>query len=84
MTCATVSPVSDRPDIAEPAHRLPMELATETIHDMIDSADRLMDSILAGEPPEAQQKIREVAQAQFEAYLDLMAQAATLTLAQDP
>lgn len=82
---ATVSPVSDqKSDPSLTAHRMPMELATETIHDMIDSADKLMNSIIDGEPAEAQQKIRDVALAQFEAYLDLMAQAATHARALKP
>ena len=79
MTCATVQIVTRRIDADDPrlsAHRMPMELATDTLQDIISSADALQQAILVDAPLERQQKIREVAMAQAESYLDLMAEAA--------
>lgn len=79
MTCATVQIVTRRIDADDPrltAHRMPMALATETLQDIISSADALQQAILVDAPIERQQKIREVAMAQAESYLDLMAEAA--------
>ena len=79
MTCETVSPVTDRMDHDDPrltAHKMPAAMATETLLDIIGSADLLQKSIINDNPVEQQQKIIEVARAQFESYLDLMAEAA--------
>ena len=79
MTCATVQIVTRRIAHDDPrlnAHKMPMAMATETLQDIISSADALQKSILGDAPIEQQQKIREVAMAQAESYLDLMAEAA--------
>lgn len=79
MTCATVQIVTRRIAHDDPrlnAHKMPLALATETLQDIISSADALQQAILVDAPLERQQKIREVAMAQAESYLDLMAEAA--------
>ncbi|MNU01486.1 hypothetical protein D3C72_2449080 [compost metagenome] len=63
---------------------MPSAMATETLLDIITSADLLQKAILHDNPVEQQQKIIETAKAQFEAYLDLMAEAARLTRALKP
>lgn len=78
-TCETVPAVTDRMDQDDPrltAHKMPGAMATETLLDIISSADLLQKSIINDNPVEQQQKIIEVARAQFESYLDLMAEAA--------
>lgn len=79
MTCATVPAVTRRIDNDDPSLTAPdmaARMATETLLDIVTSADLLTKAIIHDNPIEQQQKIIEVARAQFEAYLDLMAQAA--------
>lgn len=79
MTCATVPAVTRRIDNDDPSLAAPdmaARMATETLLDIVTSADLLTKAIIHDNPIEQQQKIIEVARAQFEAYLDLMAQAA--------
>ena len=79
MTCATVPAVTRRIDNDDPSLTAPdmaARMATETLLDIVTSADLLTKAIIHDNPVEQQQKIIEVARAQFEAYLDLMAQAA--------
>ena len=79
MTCATVPAMNRRIASDDPrlnAHKMPMAMATETLQDIISSADALQKAILDDATLEQQQKIREVAMSQAESYLDLMAQAA--------
>lgn len=79
MTCGILPLVSDdftRDDPRFTAHKMPMAMATETLQDIISSADALQKAIIADFPLEQQRKIREVAMAQAESYLDLMAEAA--------
>ena len=79
LTCAILPLVSDdftRDDPRFTAHKMPMAMATETLQDIISSADALQKAIIADFPLEQQRKIREVAMAQAESYLDLMAEAA--------
>ena len=79
MTCAILALVSDdftRDDPRFTAHKMPMAMATETLQDIISSAHALQSAIIADVTLEQQQKIREVAMAQAESYLDLMAEAA--------
>lgn len=78
MTCATVPLVTRRIDADDPrlkAHRTPMALAHEAFDDMIDSAEAMMMAVAHGEPKDVILGHREKAQAQFESYLDLMAEA---------
>lgn len=79
MICAIVAPVTDDFTSDDPrftAHKMPSAMATETLLDVITSADLLQKAILHDNPIEQQMKIIETAKAQFESYLDLMAQAA--------
>jgi hypothetical protein len=79
LTCATVPAVTRRIDHDDPSPTAPdmaARMATETLLDIVTSADLLTKAIIHDNPIEQQQKIIEVARAQFEAYLDLMAQAA--------
>lgn len=79
LTCATVPAVTRRIDNDDPSLSAPdmaARMATETLLDIVTSADLLTKAIIHDNPIEQQQKIIEVARAQFEAYLDLMAQAA--------
>ena len=79
MTCATVPAVTRRIDKDDPRVTAPdmaARMATETLLDIVTSADLLTKAIIHNNPVDQQQKIIEVARAQFEAYLDLMAQAA--------
>lgn len=79
LTCAILPLVPDdftRDDPRFTAHKMPMAMATETLQDIISSADALQKAIIADFPLEQQRKIREVAMAQAESYLDLMAEAA--------
>lgn len=83
--CAILPPVSAKPsDPRFTAHKMPMELANETLGDLITSGDLLQQAIVGDAPLADQQKIREVAMAQAEAYLDLMAEAATHVRALKP
>jgi 2-oxoglutarate dehydrogenase complex dehydrogenase (E1) component-like enzyme len=78
MACAIVPPVTRRIDHDDPRLTAPdmaARMATETLMDVVTSADLLQKAIINDNPVE-QQKIIEVARAQFEAYLDLMAEAA--------
>lgn len=78
LTCATVPPVaSNTNDEREMAHRMPGALATATIIDVVTTADLMQRAIYEDHPREEVERLREIARAQFEAYLDLMAQAAT-------
>lgn len=79
LTCATFPAVTRRIDPDDPRLTAPdmaARMATETLLDVVTSADLLTKAILNDNPIEQQQKIIEVARAQFEAYLDLMAEAA--------
>ncbi len=58
------------------AHRMPMELATETILDCASMAGQMQQAIANQQPQSEVQRYRDLARAQFEAYLDLMAEAA--------
>lgn len=77
-TRAIIQPMASNPsdDPRFTAHKMPAAMATETLLDVINSADLLQKSILLDSPIEQQQKIIDAARAQFEAYLDLMAEAA--------
>ena len=59
-------------------------MANEALEDLISSGDSLQQAIIRGAGPAEQQKIREVAMAQAETYLDMMAEAATHVLALKP
>lgn len=79
LTCATVPAVTRRIDNDDPSLTAPdmaARMATETLMDIVGSTDLLQKSIIHDNPIEQQQKIIEVARAQFEAYLDLMMEAA--------
>ncbi|RIJ65179.1 hypothetical protein D1604_12740 [Brevundimonas sp. LPMIX5] len=79
MTCATVQIVTRRIDADDPrltAHRMPMALATETIMDCASTAGQMHQAIAHGQPQSEVQHYRDLAKAQFESYLDLMAEAA--------
>ena len=85
MTYGIISSVAnDSTDPRFTAHKMPSAMATETLLDIISSADLLQKSILYDNPVEQQLKIIETAKAQFEAYLDLMAEAARLARAIKP
>ncbi len=78
MTCATVQVVTRRIDADDPrliAHKTPMALAHEAFDDMLDSAEAMLIAAATREPQEVVQRHRLTAQAQFETYLDLMAEA---------
>lgn len=77
-TCATVAAVTRRIDHDDPrltAHLGPMELADATFSGMLDSAEAMMLAVAKREGQAVIQHHREQAQAKFEAYLDLMAEA---------
>jgi len=79
LSCANVPDVTRRIDNDDPSLTAPdmaARMATETLMDIVGSADLLQKSIIHDNPIEQQQKIIEVARAQFEAYLDLMMEAA--------
>lgn len=86
MLCATLASVSrpTDPDKRQPAHRMPMALANEAFLDVINTADQMQKAIYNGKPEAEAEHLREVARAQFEAYLDLMAQAAVHVRALKP
>lgn len=77
VTCATVPAVSriDDDDPRLTAHRAPMELAHEAFSSVIDSAEAMMLSVAHQQPQAVVLHHRQQAQAKFEAYLDLMAEA---------
>lgn len=85
MNRATVPAVTDR-DAPAPVkpHKMAMAMATETLMDIVGSARALEAAIIDDHGVAAQEKIRETARAQFEAYLDLTAQAATHVRALKP
>jgi len=57
------------------AHRMPMELATETILDCATTAGQMQEAVANQQPQCEIQRYRDLARAQFETYLDLMAEA---------
>ena len=82
MTCANVAPVARYIDPDDPrvtAHRMPFEVAGETLQDLITTAGLLMDAIGEDAPLSVQEGLRQTGRDQAEAYLDLMAEAATLS-----
>lgn len=86
-TCETVPAVTDRMDHDDPrltAHRMPAEMATQTLMDLVGSARALEAAILNDEGEAAILRIRETASAQAEAYMDLTAEAATHARALKP
>ncbi|MFN4296795.1 MAG: hypothetical protein ACK4FB_08125 [Brevundimonas sp.] len=85
LTCGMLLPVRVDPDDPRlTAHKLPMEMATETLIDMIGAAQALMEGITNDRPPEELDRIRETARGLFEAYINLMAQAALAARALKP
>lgn len=78
LTCATVPAVATNPEHErETAHRMPSKMSTEIILDVVTTADLMQKAIYNSEPQAEIERLREVARAQFEAYLDAMASAAT-------
>lgn len=78
MTCATVPAVTRHIDDDDPrltAHREPMDLADAAFSAMLDSAEAMMLAVAKQEGQTVVLHHREQAQARFEAYLDLMAEA---------
>lgn len=85
MTCATVPAVATDPEQErETAHRKPNRMATATILEVVSTADLMQQAIYEGHPRERVDQLREVARAQFEAYLDLMAEAAVRVRSLNP
>ncbi len=87
MTCATVPTVTRRLDHDDPrltAHRMPAEMATETLLDLVGSARALEAAIIDDQGEEVVARIRQTAMVQAEAYLDLTAEAATHARALKP
>jgi len=84
MTCAIIPSVASNPIDLETAHRMPAEMATETLLDLVASARALEAAIIDDQGAAAVARIREAAMAQAEAYLDLTAQAATHARALKP
>ncbi len=87
QTCATLPSMTDRIDIDDPrlgAHKMPVQLAIETMLDIISTGEELQAAIINDADRVEQERIRDVARAQFEAYLDLTAQAATAVRALKP
>jgi len=85
--CATVSPVSEfyQPvEESDAPHKIAMALATNALQDITSAADELQRSIVRGDPPEDQARLHAAGMAHAESYLNLMARAATQTLAQEP
>jgi len=77
LTCAsvpTVKPVD--PDKRLPAHKMPVAMANEAFLDVVETTSQMQKAIYIGQPDAEAERLREIARAQFEAYLDLMAQAA--------
>lgn len=78
LTCATVPPVAINPEHErETAHRMPSKMSTEIILDVVTTADLMQKAIYNDQGQTEIERLREVARAQFEAYLDAMAAAAT-------
>jgi hypothetical protein len=76
-TRAIIHPMpSNSNDDRETAHRIPGALATATIIDVVTTADLMQQAVYEGHPREEVERLREIARAQFEAYLDLMVQSA--------
>ena len=78
LTCATVPAVTRRIDNDDPrltAHREPMDLADAAFSAMLDSAEAMMMAVAKHDGQTVVLHHREQAQAKFEAYLDLMAEA---------
>lgn len=78
MTYATLTVMTKRIDHDDPrlnAHRMPMELATETILDCASTAGQMQEAVANQQPQSEIQRYRDLARAKFEAYLDLMAEA---------
>jgi hypothetical protein len=85
QTCATVPPVATDPEHErETAHRMPSKMATEIILDVVTTADLMQKAIYNDQLQAEIERLREVARAQFEAYLDAMAEAATYVRALRP
>lgn len=80
MTPVANTPEHDR----ETAHRAPGRMATATIIECVTTADLMQQAIYEGHPQERVEHLREVARAQFEAYLDLMAESAVRVRALNP
>lgn len=79
LTCVILPTVANDFTSDDPrftAHKMPQAMATEALLDIINSADLLQKSIIFDNDIAQQLKIIEVARAQFESYLDLMAEAA--------
>jgi hypothetical protein len=75
MTCAMIQPMrGERDDV--PAHKMPAKMSSETLLDLINTAATMQQAIIAGLPESEILRLRDVARAQAEAYLDLMAEAA--------
>jgi 2-C-methyl-D-erythritol 4-phosphate cytidylyltransferase len=86
-TCVIVPPVTNYIDPEDPratAHQMPMAMATETLQDIISSADLLQKAIIDDASHAEQAKIREIGIAQCESYFDLMAEAARHSRALKP
>lgn len=78
LTCATVPSVTRRLDKDDPrltAHLAPLALADEAFSDMLDSAEAMMLAVANNEGQAVVLHHRQQAEAKFEAYLDLMAEA---------
>lgn len=78
LTCATVPAVTRRLDHDDPrltAHLAPMALADEAFSAMLDSAEAMMLAVAKHEGQAVVLHHRQQAQAKFESYLDLMAEA---------
>lgn len=78
QTCATLPAMTKRIAHDDPrlnAHRMPMELATETILDCASTAGQMQEAVANRQPQSEIQRYRDLARAKFEAYLDLMAEA---------
>lgn len=72
--CATVQSVSDAPDPT--AHKMPAMMASETLIDIIDNAHDIQLAITNDEPQAGIEKRRQRGRDLFEAYMDLMIEAA--------
>lgn len=72
------------PDKRPAAHKMPMAMAHDVILDIVTTADLMQKAIYTGAPAAEVERIREAGRSQFEAYMDLMAQAATHVRALKP
>lgn len=78
MTCAILPFVKRYIDHDDPrltAHHEPMALATKAVIDCARTAGEMQQAIAHHKPQDEVQNLRDIARAQFEAYLDLMAEA---------